>query len=282
VRRAGLPVALGGVGISLEELTRLYAALANGGEARAPRLTEQRQAGERAEGAVMLSPKAAWYLTDILRGSPRPAGFLPEKERLAFKTGTSYGFRDAWALGYDGGHTAGVWIGRPDGGYTPGLSGLHAAVPVLLELFDLLPTTGLTPLLRQRPEEVLLVGNSELPPALRRFGDLVPAHGAPVHGRHPVRIKGPRILFPPQESLVELEEGNGALQLQASGGEMPLHWLVNGRFLSTRSGSRSLQWTPEHSGATRLTVVDGRGRSDSVDFRVRRAGEGRREQPLTE
>lgn len=265
VRRAGLPVALGGAGISLEELTMLYGALAHGGEVRQPRLL----AGHESMSARrLLSATAAWYLTDILRGSPLPGGFVPGEGRIAFKTGTSYGFRDAWAVGYDAGHTAGVWIGRPDGGYTPGLSGLHAAVPVLLELFDLLPAAGLAPLLRRRPADLLLVENPELPAALRRFGALSPAAAAPLSRRG-----GPLIAYPPEGSLVELAgEAGAAVQLQAAGGEPPFHWLVNGRYFATETHGKTLQWTPAVFGSTRLTVIDSRGRSHSVGFRVQRSG----------
>lgn len=265
VRRAGLPVALGGAGISLEELTMLYGALAHGGEVRALRLLAGRES--KAVGRL-LSAKAAWYLTDILRGSPLPSGFLPGEERIAFKTGTSYGFRDAWAVGYDADYTAGVWIGRPDGGYTPGLSGLHAAVPVLLELFDLLPAAGLAPLLRHRPADLLLVENPELPVALRRFGALAPGTAVPAS-----KSKGPRIIYPPEGSLVELSgEAEAGVQLRLAGGEPPFHWLVNGRYYSTEAGGRTLLWAPPVFGSNRLTVIDGHGRSDSVGFRVQGDG----------
>ena len=69
----------------------------------------------------LLSPVAAWYVGDILRHAPPPANAKPGQ--LAYKTGTSYGFRDAWAVGFDGRHTIAVWVGRPDGAATPGLSG---------------------------------------------------------------------------------------------------------------------------------------------------------------
>lgn len=258
VRRAGLPVALGGAGISLEDLTSLYSALARGGEFIRPRRLADTEATEPTR---LLSPAAAWYLTDILGGSPLPAGFVQGEGRIAFKTGTSYGLRDAWAVGYEAGYTVGVWVGRPDGGYTAGLSGLTTAVPVLLEVSGLLPYRGLGPLLTNPPPGVLLAENKTLPAALRRFEIFAGV-------RRMSDRTGPRILYPPEGSLVE-EDGTG-IQLRAAGGELPFHWLVNGRYFSTIENGRSLLWLPPDVGFTRLTVIDGQGRSDNVGFRISR------------
>ncbi len=242
VERPGLPVALGGVGISLEQLAALYASLAVQ-SANAP-----------------LSPVAAWYLTDILRDSPLPPGYLRSERGIAFKTGTSYGFRDAWALGYDADHTVAVWLGRPDGGYTPGLSGLHAAVPVMLEIFDQLPGSGLAPLLADAPDGVLRPAGGELPPGLRRL-DALP--GGARDGD-----SGPRILYPPEGGEVEVA-ADGEVLLEIGGGRGPYHWLVNGRYLGQASAQRKLAWTPPAGGTVQLTVLDSTGRSDRVRFRVK-------------
>ena len=115
-----LALALGGLGLKLSDLAALYAALARGGEPIA--LTHRRGGAggrrRRSAGTRLLSPVAAWYVTDILRNAPAPANARPGQ--IAYKTGTSYGFRDAWAVGYDGRHTIAVWVGRPDGAATPG------------------------------------------------------------------------------------------------------------------------------------------------------------------
>ena len=97
----------------------------------------------------VLSAVAAWYVSDILRNAPTPANAKPGQ--LAYKTGTSYGFRDAWAVGYDGRHTIAVWVGRPDGAATPGLAGRTAAAPLLFDAFARLSTRR-EPLPRRRPE----------------------------------------------------------------------------------------------------------------------------------
>ncbi len=104
----GLAVALGGVGVTLEDMVQLYAALARGGVALP--LT-WRQSGDRAEGERLVSAVAAWQVADILAGLAPPPG--APSNRLAYKTGTSYGHRDAWAIGFDGAHVVGVWLGGP-------------------------------------------------------------------------------------------------------------------------------------------------------------------------
>ena len=135
----GLAVALGGDGITLRDLVRLYAALSNGGKV--PPLRD-REDDPVSPGTAIFGPRAAWYVNDILAEAPPPPGVLPAEirggRRLAFKTGTSYGFRDFWAAGYDPKVTIGVWAGRPDGTPMPGHSGRLTAAPVLFKIADLL------------------------------------------------------------------------------------------------------------------------------------------------
>ena len=100
-----------------------------------------------AESAPLFGAAARWYVGEILRTARPPEHFLPDRHRrlsrpLAFKTGTSYGFRDAWAIGYDRDYTVGVWVGRPDGTPNPGRYGNNTAAPLLFRLFDDLPPGG--------------------------------------------------------------------------------------------------------------------------------------------
>jgi len=81
----------------------------------------------------VLDERAAWYVASILAGAPGPDHVSPGS--IAFKTGTSYGYRDAWAVGFDGRRTIGVWVGRPDGAPVPGLIGRVAAAPILFDAF---------------------------------------------------------------------------------------------------------------------------------------------------
>jgi penicillin-binding protein 1C len=261
--RAGLPLALGGVGVSLEDMLQVYSALPNSGEVRPLSLLQD---DPQSVAKPLLSSKAAWYLSDILANAPLPAGFTQAAANVAFKTGTSYGFRDAWAIGYDAEYSVGVWVGRPDGGYTPGLAGLHNAVPIMLEVFDLLPAASMSPLLGKPPETILLAEHAQLPAALRYFD-------REEHRRLSSRA-GPVILYPPEGSLVELDQdGEAMLNLEARGGRLPFHWLVNGRYVQTQTAARDWHWRPLLAGLVRMTVIDAEGRSDSVNFRLLSAGE---------
>ena len=112
----GLAMALGGVGIKLSDLTMLYAGLARGGNA-VP-LIERIDDAQPAAPRRLLDPVAAWYVGNVLIGTPPPENAAGG--RIAYKTGTSYGYRDAWSVGFDGRRTIGVWVGRPDGAPVPG------------------------------------------------------------------------------------------------------------------------------------------------------------------
>lgn len=133
-----LALILGGAGSRLEELVAGYSAFARNGLAARPRLQPQDALHERR----LLSPGSAWIVRRILAGQARPdrdpRAELVQRPVLAWKTGTSYGFRDAWAIGVGPRHLIGVWIGRPDGTPVPGQFGLASAAPLLLQVHDLL------------------------------------------------------------------------------------------------------------------------------------------------
>ncbi|TXI74486.1 MAG: penicillin-binding protein 1C [Dokdonella sp.] len=135
-----LSIILGGTGVRMEDLAGAYAALSRNGVGGVVRFTEQDALVERR----LLSPGAAWIIREILEANPRP-GYRPDTfdtgshPKVAWKTGTSYGYRDAWAMGTTRGHTVGVWIGRPDGTPLPGQYGAVTALPLLFQLVDSLP-----------------------------------------------------------------------------------------------------------------------------------------------
>jgi penicillin-binding protein 1C len=135
-----LSLILGGGGASLEELVGAYLALARGGRASAPRLQPEDPLQER----FLMSEGAAWIVRRMLERDPNDdlgSGSFASASRvsLAWKTGTSYGFRDSWALAVTPEHTIGVWIGRPDGTPLPGQFGAITALPLLIEIADGLP-----------------------------------------------------------------------------------------------------------------------------------------------
>jgi penicillin-binding protein 1C len=255
----GLAVALGGDGISLIDLAALYVALSQGG-AVAPLQMRLDQPSE-SRTTEIFGPVAAWYVNDILAAAPPPPGMLPADVKrtwqLAFKTGTSYGFRDAWAVGYDAAVTIAVWAGRPDGTPMPGITGRATAAPVLFKIADLLvPTASAKP---QPPPGALLVANRDLPPALRHL-DPGPAERA---GRDP---GGPKILYPPDGATVAWH--GEAVPLEAAGGSGTLRWLADGRPLAPGEPRRALYWNPAGIGFARLTVIDAAGRSAHATVRL--------------
>lgn len=133
-----LALILGGAGSRLEDLVSGYSALARGGKSANLRLQPQDELVERR----MLSPGSAWIIRRILSGQARPdrdpTAELVKRPSLAWKTGTSYGFRDALAIGVGPRYLIGVWIGRPDGTPVPGQFGLASAAPLMLQVHDVL------------------------------------------------------------------------------------------------------------------------------------------------
>ncbi|MCC6007503.1 MAG: penicillin-binding protein 1C [Rhodobacteraceae bacterium] len=252
----GLAVALGGVGTSLEGLVTLYGGLANGGRAMA--LLETPEQETRIRPRRLLSPEAAWMVGDILVGTPPPAQAAPR--RIAFKTGTSYGHRDAWAVGYDGRHVVGVWIGRPDGTPVPGALGLDAAAPLLFDSFARIAPQR-TPL-APPPPATLVVAADELPLPLRRFE----ARGAALRPEG----GGPEIAFPPDGARVEVGGlADMPLLLRVRAGQPPFTWLADGVPLGTPSHDREMQMAPPGPGFLSLSVIDARGQAARATVELR-------------
>ncbi|WP_271272522.1 penicillin-binding protein 1C [Aliamphritea hakodatensis] len=144
-RQPNVAMILGGVGTTLESLVGSYSALARQGNAIRPRLQPETPQQTR----YLLSPGAAWVTWKMLAG---PLKRLQRSQQfhnrwpLAWKTGTSYGFREAWAIGVSQQRTIGVWVGRPDGSAAPGLSGRSSAAPLLFKIHRLLGGSKEAPL----------------------------------------------------------------------------------------------------------------------------------------
>jgi penicillin-binding protein 1C len=260
----GLAIGLGGVGIKLSDLVMLYAGIARLGtvlpltekvSARAP--ADPREPNET-NGNRLMEPVAAWYVGNILIGTPPPESGVPG--RIAFKTGTSYGYRDAWSVGFDGRYTVGVWVGRPDGAPVPGLIGRSAATPILFDAFARLPSGPST--LRRAPSGVLVTTSAKLPPPLKFFqpGERGGAGEAKLH-----------ILFPPDGARLDLraagDDTPAPVPLKITGGVAPLTILVNGVPAAAQPRGR-LFFQPPGPGFARVTVIDGSGVADSVMVRL--------------
>lgn len=270
-----LAVALGGVGFTVKDMAGLYTGLARGGspialvhrqkdlEAAALQL---RRGGPEQRPRHLLSSIASWYVTDILKDAPPPES--ARGGRIAYKTGTSYGYRDAWAIGYDGRHVVAVWVGRPDNASTPGLMGHGAAAPILFDAFARIGERRAP--LPSAPAGVLAVSGAELPPPLKRFAE-------PGQRRHmgPYLERTLAISFPPDRSEVDVAGAGDVsssptpLLLKAEGGTLPLTWLADGKPIGTTAHRRDLVWQPEDKGFYKLSVIDSKGQVDRVTVRLR-------------
>jgi penicillin-binding protein 1C len=248
---AGLALALGGVGLTLENLMTLYAALADDGTARPLRVAGPLTAPSRR----FVRPETAARVIEILQGSPTPSGRPPASlaegaPTVAYKTGTSYGFRDAWAIGVSGEWVIGVWVGRPDGSPRAGQTGRAAALPLLFDLADAAGAAS--------PQRRPAVAEAP-PPGLTRL-------------QEPPETTAPAILFPPDGAEVLVTafgpESRG-LSLSANGGQGHLRWFAEGRETPLEPTSGRALWHPSGPGFHTLTVVDEAGRRASVQVRIR-------------
>lgn len=247
----GLAIALGGIGTSLQDLTQLFAGIARGGQSVAL-VSKVGAAGGEIEQEV-LSRTAAWQVADILSDLPPPAN--APANRLAYKTGTSYGHRDAWAIGFDGRHVIGIWMGRPDGTPVPGAFGGNLAAPILFEAFSRLKPS-LDPL-PPPPPETLIVSNAALPLPLQHF-------------RHRDAVfepatNGPKVAYPPNGARLMVD---GGLTVKVRDGKPPFSWLANGMPVATGSFEREQAIARTGRGFLHLSVVDANGQADSVEIRL--------------
>ena len=253
---AGLALALGGEGVTLRDLALLYAALADGGLAKPLAWTAaDAEAARSARGRRLVRPEAAASVLDILRGTPPPPDRPPPllsvgAPRLAFKTGTSYGFRDAVAAGIGDGWVVVVWTGRPDGGAREGMTGRAAALPLLFQAFDVLEAGGGRTLPVAPPAPL----RSAPPSALAHLPE-----GGP----------GPHLVFPPDGARVMVDGfGPASRGLVLAGVGDALRWYVDGAPLGAGEGGGAPVWRPDGPGFHRVTAVDAQGRRAEAHVRV--------------
>ena len=250
-RDPGLALALGGEGITLRDLVMLYAALGDEGLAKPLAWTQAEAAHRQSEvGVRLLRPAAARQVLDILREAPAPKGRVPSALTrgglsIAFKTGTSYGFRDALAAGVVGGYAVVVWTGRADGAARAGLTGRDVALPLLFDVADAL---GLPPA-AARP--------ISLPQAPRSLQNLSPPG------------EGPRLIFPPSGAVIRspgFGPASRGLALAAEG--QGLTWFVDGAAIPPDPVSGHPIWHPPGPGFYHILVIDAAGHQATARVRV--------------
>jgi penicillin-binding protein 1C len=256
----GLAMGLGGVGVTLQDLVTVYAGFPRLGTTKSLREIMDGKPDDR-EPMRLMDPVAAWQVANVLMGTPPLENGVGG--RIAFKTGTSYGYRDAWSVGFDGHMTIGVWVGRPDGTPVPGLIGRAAAAPIL---FDAFARTGKLPApLPKAPKGALIASNAKLPLPLKRFramGELVRSGGE----------QALHIQFPLNGSRIDVDRSDGAdltpVPVRVAGGALPMTVLVNGRSVGEIDGRRQRLIDPPGPGFARLTVIDATGAADTVVVRI--------------
>ncbi len=256
----GLAIGLGGAGITLKDLVQLYTAFPNLGRITGLGNGVDRDPAMR-PGKRVLGKAAAWHVADMLAGVAAPRG--EQSRKIAYKTGTSYGYRDAWAIGFDGRYVIGIWAGSSDNRSNPGLTGINAAAPALFEAFARsgLKSAPLPP----APAGALRLAATDLPAGLRRFisarNNLVPVG--------PFEDSPPEIVYPPDGARVDVSALSSTsalapLALKLQGGRAPYQWLANGKPLKKRSRRKTHSWQPRGPGFSTLTVIDAEGRAASV------------------
>ncbi|WP_409433835.1 penicillin-binding protein 1C [Litorimonas sp. RW-G-Af-16] len=242
----GLALALGGTGMTALDLASLYVALANDGEARPLRWHKDQEAG----GMVrLLTAKTANELVEVMAKAPVPEGHIPGdilegRPAIAYKTGTSYGFRDSWAAGIAGDYTVVVWVGRPDGAPRPGVTGRKAAAPLMFEI----------------------VGELDVPKvkAIRQV------ESSARHDRvsTPDDI-GPQIIFPAKDAEIAVKDfgqKSRGVTILAETSHGPARVYVNGDPIAQQR--EGYIWRPDGPGFYQLSAVDQRGKITKSAFRV--------------
>lgn len=243
---AGLALALGGTGLRATDIAMLYTAIAN--EGIAGPLSWTREDALTSCEFELLQPDTANTIREILSAAPRPHGVMPAHlgrgiPKVAYKTGTSYGFRDSWAAGILDEYVVVVWVGRPDGGPRPGITGRSAAAPLLFKIADALPHST----------------NSHDTVSRSKAAERI----------KPAEETAPVILFPMQDTDIIISEfGSDAeaidILVQAVGRD-PRVYVGSTPIEPGRNGYRFVAKTP---GFYELRVVDALGHQTQARFRV--------------
>lgn len=252
----GLPIALGGLGVRADNLLMLYRQLALCSYGENSQLT-----GSQLTGSQAADFQACWQVRRILqRATDNHGRILFGQEPLAFKTGTSYGWRDRWVIGFTKDYSLLVWSGRPDGGYPDAQSGSEAVVPVLREIVNMLPNP---PAAWQdvQPDYLLAMqDNQQLPLAIRQF-DASEASSF-------------TLLSPLSNSEIEAEYDYLGRQLpikiKVQGGELPITWLINDKEVK-QTMRRYLQYQPTAGGRLKMTITDNSGQTLPLNLYIKEA-----------
>ncbi len=251
--RATLPVALGGLGISLWEMTQLYVALANGGKA--TKLHLRLKDSDQSKLTTLLTPEAAQMTTAILREITPPRGHHDPQNLIAYKTGTSYGYRDLWTVAYTPEYTVALWIGRPDNATQLKHSALELAAPLAFEVIEMLQ--AFAPL-KPWTWQSNYLGN-QAPTGLRYFDTKQTATTEQLQLLHP--REGARYRSASCHDVT--------IPLTPKGGKPPYYWYIDG---TPTQINVSFGQVRLGEGAHTITIIDAEGMQLTRDIWVDRGG----------
>ncbi|NVK18479.1 MAG: penicillin-binding protein 1C [Methylocystaceae bacterium] len=259
--KPNLAIALGGVGVSLEELVKVYRAVAS--DRKICSLSFVNQPLDCKTETEFISAQTQDWIQGILQNVPRPDGYTyrenVEQNKIGFKTGTSYGYRDAWAIGFNQEYTVGVWIGDPRGAPVAGQTGLQTAAPLMFSVFEKL-SLGSNEFADGRKRAW-----KEAPPEnLRIFrGDI--SQSRISHASNSLQISYP---INDTAFLLSDVETKGVL-LKAENGKRPLIWFVNDVPLNTNKWKRQVRWFPTGNGFYDIAVLDQNGEVNRKSVQIR-------------
>ena len=306
----GLGLVLGNAEVTLLDLTNAYACLARGGIF-LPYRTSRRAASAASAGTRLFSHEVSWLISDIMGGDERAmdsSGTLADitLPRLAWKTGTSSGFRDAWTVAYNPDYVIGVWLGNPDGRPSRFLIGRKTATPLVWDICRRLYPAGNGPWFA-KPDSIedrevcALSGQTPSPNCPRKILD----HAIKEVSRYEtceVHLLGTDAVWPVRveafltsranaktatknHELVITSPANGSAYLfmpdadqqqyqripftaKSANSSAVLHWFVNDSYIGASKSGATFFW-PLSKGTQRVVCSDTQGASRSVRISIK-------------
>jgi penicillin-binding protein 1C len=241
----GLPIALGGAGLTLHELVSLYTALGTEGKVTKISASQKDAIKAREETQTLFGAVEIAQINHLLSNNTSGAGRLHgriKRQGIAYKTGTGPGGSDAWAIGTNGDYVVGIWLGSPAGDYLAKNTGLGQAVPVLNKVFDSLPIGQLAQQVPQAAPEALASSDKANTELVVRF----PVDGSVIEGRN---TKAP----------IPIVMENAAYPVMA---------IINGnQTQSLVKGSANINLT--QPGSYQMSLVDAAGHGAMLHFYIR-------------